>query len=120
MNQENVRAAQQERLDSSEAGTDRQLIVSRDNLSDIARPVKKTDEPSSILLSSDDEDEEIVNFTSRIEKRNRNYEYMTTPKWYIISEQSPYKNIWDSFIILLAVYNGIYTPLEIAFDYVKN
>ena len=45
---------------------------------------------------------------------------MTTPKWYIFSHNSSIKQYFDGLIIILAIYNGIYTPLSIAFPYVKH
>ena len=66
------------------------------------------------------DDDDLRQLLERIEKKNRLRLEASTPKWYNISHNSFLKEIWDAFIILLAVYNGIFTPLQISFPYIKE
>ena len=45
---------------------------------------------------------------------------MTRIRWFIIQVGNIYKFYWSIFIILLAVYNAIALPLQIAFIEVQN
>lgn len=45
---------------------------------------------------------------------------MIRPRSYIIPFRSPYKTYWDYFIMAAAIYNSLWTPLTVSFDYAQK
>ena len=101
------------------------LIVDRKRLGEVGEPLESSYSAASksrIVDESSSEasdDDEIIHFRARIEQRDRDLDDTLTPKWYLVSDDSGWKHYWDAFIIVLAVYNGVFTPLEITFTYIK-
>ena len=43
-------------------------------------------------------------------------EESTRERWYIITNQNKFKFAWDLFIIVLAIYNAVFLPMQIVFN----
>ena len=41
-------------------------------------------------------------------------------RWYIIRKSSPKREYWDYIVMTLAIWNCIWTPLTISFDWAVN
>ena len=41
-------------------------------------------------------------------------------RWYIIPKRSKYREYWDYIVMTLAIYNCLWTPLTISFDWAKH
>ena len=41
-------------------------------------------------------------------------------RWYIIPKSSRYREYWDYIVMTIAIYNCIWTPLTISFDWAVN
>ena len=52
-----------------------------------------------------------------IDKDELHFNDMIRERPYIISFRSDYKRYWDLFIILIALYNAVWTPLTVSFEY---
>ena len=48
-------------------------------------------------------------------KAMEEYEDRTRKRWYIIHSRAQLKFFWDFIIILAAIYNAIFVPLQICF-----
>ena len=41
-------------------------------------------------------------------------------RWYIIPLRSKFREYWDYIVMTLAIYNCIWTPLTISFDWARE
>ena len=52
-----------------------------------------------------------------IHKEELELQDMIQPRWYIIPKRSSFRYYWDYIVMSLAIYNCIWTPLTISFDW---
>lgn len=52
-----------------------------------------------------------------IDKEEAAFNDMVRDRWFIISFRSEKKQYWDYFVIIVALYNAIWTPFTVSFDY---
>ena len=52
-----------------------------------------------------------------IDKEERQFQEMIRPRSYIIDFKSDYKRYWDYFVMITALYNALWTPFTVSFEF---
>lgn len=81
----------------------------------LSRSYKDAKEQNKLINQS-----EKLEFELRLYKQEQQFFEATRKRWYIVSITNSYKFYWDIFVILLAIYNAISLPMQIAFISVQN